>query len=340
MKKLTLLLSIFCVMFLVPVFGQTIDLSKRYVIENIYGIAWQPGADQYSYIDDDQNIMLVNAKSGKETTFLAKASQTAHEISSPYGYEWLDANTLYFPRDHKTVNVLKGKITTTEFDKVDWDDVIDQDIKNKVFVIKNDKGVFVESALNGYKPVLLCPDTGKNIVFGESVHRSEWGINEGQYISPKGNFVAFYRMDESMVEDYPLVNTGTPIATVENIKYPMAGRTSHVVTLGIFDVAKSAEKGTPVYHYINTDKADGEFLTNVTFSPDEKYIYITHLNREQNHSKLIWYDLQTGKKLATLIEESDSRYVEPTHRMIFMGKRQLPLVQRPRRLEPSLCLPT
>ena len=156
MKKLTLLLSIFCVMFLVPVFGQTIDLSKRYVIENIYGIAWQPGVDQYSYIDDDQNIMLVNAKSGKETTFLAKASQTAHEISSPYGYEWLDANTLYFPRDHKTVNVLKGKITTTEFDKVDWDDVIDQDIKNKVFVIKNDKGVFVESALNGFKPVLLC----------------------------------------------------------------------------------------------------------------------------------------------------------------------------------------
>ena len=39
------------------------------------------------------------------------------------------------------------------------------------------------------------------------------------------------------------------------------------MTLGIFDVAKSAEKGAPVYHYIQTDKADGEFLTNVTFSP-------------------------------------------------------------------------
>ena len=98
----------------------------------------------------------------------------------------------------------------------------------------------------------------------------------------------------------------------------MAGRTSHVVTLGIFDVAKSTEKGSPVYHYINTDKADGEFLTNVTFSPDEKYIYITHLNREQNHSKLIRYDLQSGKKLATLIEERDNRYTEPTRRMIFM----------------------
>ncbi|MBR4912295.1 MAG: DPP IV N-terminal domain-containing protein [Bacteroidales bacterium] len=318
MKRITLLLSILSLMLLVPVFGQTIDFTKRYVIDNIRGIAWQPGTDQYSYIDDDQNIILVNAKNGKETTFLAAASQKAHDISSPYGYEWLDANTLYFPSNHKTVNVVKGKITTAEFDKVDWDDVIDQDVKNKVFVIKNDKGVFVESVRNGYKPVLLCPDTGKNIVFGESVHRSEWGINEGQYISPNGNFIAFYRMDESMVEDYPLVNTGTPIATVENIKYPMAGRTSHVVTLGIFDVAKSAEKGAPVYHYIQTDKSDGEFLTNVTFSPDEKYIYISHLNREQNHAKLIRYDLQTGKKLSTLIEERDNRYVEPTQRMIFM----------------------
>ena len=52
-------------MLLVPVFGQTIDFTKRYVIDNIRGIAWQPGTDQYSYIDDDQNIILVNAKNGK-----------------------------------------------------------------------------------------------------------------------------------------------------------------------------------------------------------------------------------------------------------------------------------
>ena len=113
-------------MLLVPVFGQTIDFTKRYTIDNIRGIAWQPGTDMYSYIDDDRNLMLVNPKNGKETVFFAAASQKAHEISSPYGYEWLDANTLYFPSDHKTVNVVKGKITTAEFDKVDWD--IEMDI--------------------------------------------------------------------------------------------------------------------------------------------------------------------------------------------------------------------
>ena len=317
-KKTSIIICLIISFFCFDLSAQTIDLKKRYVIDNIYGLSWRPGADQYSYIDDDRNIVVVNPKNGSEKVFLANASSTAHEISSVYGYRWVDANTLYFPAANKTLNVVDGKITANTFDKVESDNVIDQDIKNRVFVVKNDKGVFVQCAANGFEPILLCPDTGKNIVFGESVHRSEWGINEGQYISPSGNFIAFYRMDESMVEDYPLINSGTPIATVENIKYPMAGRTSHVVSVGVFDVAKSAQSGNPSYIYLQTDKNDGEFLTNVTFSPDEKNIYITHLNREQNHSKLIRYDVATGKKLGILIEERDSRFVEPLRRMIFM----------------------
>ena len=302
--------------------NETIDLKAyfqgKYMIERVNGLSWQPGTDNYAYIDDKGDIMLVNAKNGKESVFRSGKNLGENGFQNLRSFGWVDANTIYSPKSHSTLTYDGKTVTVNKFENVSWDDVIDQSIKNKVFVIKNDEGVFVQTALNDYKPILLCPDTGKNIVFGESVHRSEWGIDEGQYISPKGNFIAFYRMDESMVEDYPLVNTGTPIATVENIKYPMAGRTSHQVKVGIFDVAKSAQSGKPVYHYIKTDLNDGEFLTNVTFSPDEKYLYISHLNRGQNHSKLIRYDLASGNKLNVLIEETDSRYVEPTDRMIFL----------------------
>ena len=302
--------------------NETIDLNGvfqgKYMFERINGLSWQPGTDNYAYIDDKGDIMLVNAKNGKESVFRSGKNLGENGFKNLRSFQWVDANTIYSPRTHSTLTYDGKTVTVGKFEDVNWDDVIDQSIKNKVFVIKNDDGVFVQSVLNDYKPILLCPDTGKNIVFGESVHRSEWGINEGQYISPKGNYIAFYRMDESMVEDYPLVNTTTPIATVENIKYPMAGRTSHQVKVGIFDVTKSAQAGKPVYHYINTDLNDGEFLTNVTFSPDEQYLYISHLNREQNHSKLIRYDLQSGNKEKVLIEEMDSRYVEPSDRMIFL----------------------
>ena len=302
--------------------NKTIDLNAyfegKYRVDRVSGLSWCPGTDTYAYIDDDYNIKLVNAANGKETTWLSASALDAQGAGNLRSFGWLDANTIYVPRTHTILTSVKGKTTTETLDKVDWDNVIDQSLKNRLFVIKNDDGVFVQTKLNDYKPIFLCPDTGRNIVFGESVHRSEWGIEEGQYLSPKGNFIAFYRMDESMVEDYPLVNTATPIATVENIKYPMAGRTSHKVTLGIFDVAQSAKSGKPVYHYIKTNPDDGEFLTNVTFSPDEQYIYIAHLNRAQNHAKLIRYDLQSGEKSKVLFEEHDNRYVEPVDHQIFL----------------------
>lgn len=322
-KSITLLFAfVFSTLYFAVAQQNDIDLNGvfqgKYMFERINGLSWQPGTDNYAYIDDDGNIKLVNAKNGKESVFRSGKNLDENGFKKLRSFQWVDANTIYSPRHNSTLTYNGKTVTVDKFENVSWDNVIDQSIKNKVFVIKNDDGVFVQSVLNDYKPILLCPDTGKNIVFGESVHRSEWGINEGQYISPKGNYIAFYRMDENMVEDYPLVNTTTPIATVENIKYPMAGRTSHQVKVGIFDVAKSVQAGKPVYHYINTDLSDGEFLTNVTFSPDEQYLYISHLNREQNHSKLIRYDLQTGNKVKVLIEEMDSRYVEPSDRMIFL----------------------
>ncbi len=323
MKKKLVLFLLYISTFALFAQNETIDLNGyfkgKYIADKLTGLSWQPGTNNYAYIDDNKNVKLVNAKTGKESILFQASALSDNKLRDFRYMEWIDANTLYFPRHHATLALKDGKVVFDDMKDVDWDNIVDCSVKNNVFVTQNDNHVFVVTPLNGYKPILLCPDTGKHIVFGSTVHRSEWGIDEGQYFSPKGNYIAFYRMDESMVEDYPLVNTGTPIATVEYMKYPMAGRTSHQVKVGIFDVAKSAQAGKAVYHYINTDLNDGEFLTNVTFSPDEKYLYISHLNRAQNHSKLIRYDLQTGNKLKVLIEEIDERYVEPSDRMIFLS---------------------
>lgn len=319
MKKLLFILLFSCLSF--SVFSQInyIDLKGvfkgKYSVERLRYLSWRPQTNQYAYIDKDV-LLLTDAKTGKEEKFLDKSqlgSLLNLNLTRFPKFAWVDKDILYFEALNKTFNVV-----THEIIDLPAEEIIDQQLKSLLFVVKKGKYIYVESILNQYKPILLCPDTGKNIVFGESVHRSEWGIEEGQYFSPNGNYICFYRMDESMVEDYPLVNTSTPIATVETMKYPMAGRTSHVVTAGIFDVKQSVEKGKTVYHYIKTDKADGEFLTNITFSPDEKYLYITHLNRAQDHAKLIEYNVLTGEKTRVLIEETDTRYVEPQTRPIFL----------------------
>ena len=60
----------------------------------------------------------------------------------------------------------------------------------------------------------LSKDGSREIVYGQSVHRDEFGIHKGTFWSPDGQQLAFYRMDQSMVKDYPQVNTFEREATL------------------------------------------------------------------------------------------------------------------------------
>jgi dipeptidyl-peptidase-4 len=160
---------------------------------------------------------------------------------------------------------------------------------------------------------------GYNIVLGESVHRNEFGIEGGLFWSPKESKLAFYHMDQSMVVDYPLVNTKAREAEPKPIKYPMAGMKSHEVTVGVWDTK------TEKLVYLNTRKDTTVheremYLTNIAWSPDEKYVYIAKINREQNHMWLEQYDAVTGAFVKVLFEETNPRYVEPCEPMIFTPK--------------------
>ena len=160
---------------------------------------------------------------------------------------------------------------------------------------------------------------GYDIVLGESVHRNEFGIDGGLFWSPKETRLAFYRMDQSMVVDYPIVNTRAREAEVRNIKYPMAGMKSHEVTVGVWDTK------TEKLVYLNTRKDTTVheremYLTNIAWSPDEQYVFIAKVNREQNHLWLEQYDAVTGAFVKVFFEEENPRYVEPCEPMIFTPK--------------------
>ena len=151
-----------------------------------------------------------------------------------------------------------------------------------------------------------------DIVYGQAVHRNEFGIYKGTFWSPEGKYLAFYRMDQSMVTDYPQVNTTTRTATLEPDKYPMAGMTSHKVTVGIYN----PETGKTVY--LDAGDPTDRYFTNISWAPDEENIYVIEVNRDQNYAQLVKYDAETGKKIGVLYEESHPKYVEPQHPLTFL----------------------
>ena len=181
-------------------------------------------------------------------------------------------------------------------------------------VVSRDHNIYVKlSADSEEKQVTF--DGSREIVYGESVHRNEWGIETGIFMSPDRSKVAFYRMDQSMVTDYPQVSIADYEAKYEPDKYPMTGSKSHKVTIGILELSEGKDL-TP--HYLDLGDVTDRYFTNISWGPDGKTLYLIELNRDQTESHLDAYDVATGKKKTTLFVEKDDKYVEPLHPITFL----------------------
>lgn len=171
----------------------------------------------------------------------------------------------------------------------------DLNTKNKsvAYTVQNNLYISTHSG----KTICVGWDNNKGIVYGKSVHRNEFGINKGTFWSNTGRYLAFYRMDETMVTEYPLVDIQPRIAETKPIRYPMAGMKSHEVTIGVYDM--QANKTV----YLKTGEPKDQYLTNIAWSLNDEYVLVAVLNREQNHMKMNMYNPQTGEFIKTLFEE-------------------------------------
>ncbi len=225
-------------------------------------------------------------------------------------YKWEDENSFRYTSDSKVFRFnLAGKnLTIVNSYEKDAENVDFEPVTGRVAYTK-ENNLYVSD--NG-KAIAVTHDSDKGIVNGKTVHRNEFGIDGGTFWSPQGNLLAFYRMDETMVTEYPLVNIDERIAKVEYIRYPMAGMASHHVTVGVFNPV------TNNIVFLKTGEPAEQYLTNISWSPDEKYVFIAVLNRDQNHMWLNKYDALSGDFVKTLFEETDAEYVEPLNGLYFM----------------------
>ncbi|MFI5196258.1 MAG: DPP IV N-terminal domain-containing protein [Chitinophagales bacterium] len=283
--------------------------------KSIKNASWQPGTGNFWQTEKENGQDVWRSidfatKDGANTSVIAQGKYQGKVAVIP-AIKWLDKDNAYFVNGK---DVILGTLSGHEFSWATWT-ILPEQAEN-ITVDKNRKIAYtLDNNLWLYdkEKIQVTAEANKDIVCGKSVHREEFGIDKGIFFSPKGNYVAYYRMDQTMVKDYPIIKWDTVPARSENIKYPMAGGTSHEVTLCVFDPATRKtvvmKTGTP-----NKD----HYLTAVTWSPDGKNIYIAILNRDQNHLWLNQYNAETGEKIKTLFEETNPKYVHPTHSLTFI----------------------
>lgn len=287
------------------------DVCVRTDVENIVTINVRNGKETVLVTLDEVNEALLNGEKPFQPTQELKQLRTLMGASLPWG----DQKVITFRQGNYMIWYDFGQKKISNLFRLN-EKAANLDFCKENGYVAYTVGSNLCIAHEGEKNLQINPDEKKadpmDIVYGQAVHRNEFGIYKGTFWSPKGNCLAFYRMDQSMVTAYPQVNTTTRIATLEPDKYPMAGMTSHKVTVGIYHI----QSGKTVY--LQAGDPTDRYFTNISWSPDEKSIYVIELNRDQNHSQLVRYNAETGAKEAMLFEETHPKYVEPQHPIVFL----------------------
>jgi dipeptidyl-peptidase-4 len=291
----------------------------QFLPKRLTQLQWIPGKDNFVFVklSDDAELVVGNTEDENLETLLKLSAlnlkleeYSLDKLKAFPRIGWVDANIISFWKDMQLIafdlNSQKIKIIAKlpdDAENIDFqkEEYVAYTVNNNLFIHADGKDVQITNEINN------------GIVSGQSVSRNEFGISKGTFWSPENTYLAFYQKDETDVTDYPLVDVSTKPASLKNIKYPMAGMTSENVKVGIYNL----KTNTTTWLKVGEEKE--QYLTNVTWSPDEKCIYIAHLNRDQNHMRLVKYNPQTGEPELTLFEEKDEEYVEPEQGPIFMN---------------------
>lgn len=284
---------------------------QQFYPEHVFGFNWVPNTDDYSYLDQYTNLMYANARKGNDKKILTiKELNEIMETKLIYfsGLEWKNESSFY----------LKGKNVVILFDykskkgkKIELPENAENlniSVASEQVAFTVDNNIHYMTMDGDSKAITNFED--KNIVSGQAIARSEFGITGGIFWSPKANQIAFYQKDETFVHDYPLLDINEYPGELNSIKYPMAGQKSEQARIGIYDIE------TGKTHYIKPRGDKESYLTNFAWTPDGKQIVLAEVNRDQNNCSLDLYDNEANFIKSLFLENSET-WTEPERPAIF-----------------------
>jgi len=289
--------------------------------QHVLYFQWIPNTHQYSYVEKYTTLIQENAKDKafRTTLTIVQVNEWANtEFGWFSNFTWIDQHHFLIHNENTFLKVDPQNKTAEVLHQLPdkaQNAVFSQQSMSVVYTAENNIFVATPHTTNVKSSIIQVTNfTDKNIVSGQAIARSEFGISGGLFWSPNGKIIAFYQKDETEVHDYPLLDITSTPGTLKSIKYPMAGQKSERPRVGIFHV----ERNQTVY--ISPLGQPDDYFTNLTFTPDNNFVIVAEVNRNQDHMWLNAYDVNTGDLVRTLLEETNEKWIEPEHPAFFPDK--------------------
>ena len=274
--------------------------------ENMYGTDWTSTNKLYRKKGNEILVYEPNKKGVKKWT--GKTLKYSDDLGTVRRLTIDNQQSYHYNQKGKYYHYNKGQIVEFNYPNRAENITLSPTKNQLAYTIKNN--LFLANANDS--SIVVTANEDPNIVAGQSIHRNEFGIKNGIFWSNDGNKIAFYEKDESDVHDYPLLNINDTPGQLKSVKYPMAGQKSEYGKVGVYNTKSKS------LIYLKTVHKKDDYVTNLTWGPKNEFIYIAELNRDQNHMKWAKYDATTGKRINTIFEETNDKWVEPEYPLYFI----------------------
>jgi dipeptidyl-peptidase-4 len=188
------------------------------------------------------------------------------------------------------------------------------DAKKVAYVYKND--LYLQNLVDG--AITRLTHTGTPTMINGTfdwAYEEEFSIRDGFRFSPDGKQIAFWEIDSSGIQSYPLVdNTSTLYPKIQYIPYPKVGTINPAARIGVIDLASRGISWIP----IPGDERDN-YLPRMEWV-DETRLVIQQLNRLQNQLDVYVADI-ANSDVDVMLTEKDDAWIDVQDKLYWLFDR-------------------
>ena len=293
--------NLFLVLFLLPFFA--IAQKRQITLEDIY----KKGTFRGEYIAADF---------GKKSTDPALPA----ELKDEKGYIIDKPSDIIYSSSHPRIVILRSNVEpiyrrsskanvyifdslTKKITALDNGKVLHPSLSpdgTKVAFVKDNNLYIKELASNSVKAVTT--DGKWNYIINGNcdwVYEEEFEFTRAFEWSSNGNYIAYYRFDETDVKEYNMTIYDNAYNKDYRYKYPKAGEANSKVEIHIYDVATGKD--------VKAQYEQGDiYIPRIKWTKDDNNLVVFWMNRHQDDLKLLATNAKTGA--GSLIYQEKNKY--------------------------------
>src|SRR5436305_4969588 len=164
--------------------------------------------------------------------------------------------------------------------------------------------IYVTDLTTGAETAVTA-DGNENVINGTSdwVYEEELDLRDAFRWSPDGRRIAFWRLDQTAIRPFYLLNADSLYPELVPVRYPKAGTPNSEVRIGVVDLA------TRRTAWVDLGSDKDVYVAAMDFAGSGDEVWLTRLNRHQNRLDLVLADATSGAS-RTIMADSDAAWVD------------------------------